>query len=295
MEKVKVQTSLIKDTKTIMLSTERTASQLQNGSWKSNAKYDLGQYVDFMNDDSIEYITASVPYVVIPNSTYIINDNNNTLDISYNNITLRYTFPIGNYNVNTFMTQFYQFFSSASWNISVNQVSSKFVIKYNASPFQLMGSSTINYVMGFNETASSSTSLVGGYYTLTLPEVYNFLPIPNYVLHMNIINNGITLGNDGTQSTSDVLLSVPNNARNNAQTIYESGSNNEFLLRNWDLRNLQLRITDSKNRELNFNGVSSYLTLRFNIYRTMGLRPKKFNDILLENHSIEVPYLEQTD
>lgn len=293
-EKVKVMTQLIKDTRTIHLSTERTASQLQNGNYKSNAKYDLTTYIDFINDDSIEFITCSIPYVVIPNSTYIVNENNNILDISYNGVALRYTFPIGNYNVNSFTTQFYQFFSSASWNLSLNATTSQFIIKYNAQPFQLLGTSTINYVMGFNETVSSSTSLVNGFYVLTLPLVYNFLPVPTYVLHMNIINNGITLGNNGSQQdTADVLISIPNNARNNAQTIYDSGSSNEFMVRNWDLRNIQLRITDSKNRELNFNGISSYLTLRFNIYRSMAIRPKKFNEILLENYSIEVPYLEE--
>ena len=151
------------------------------------------------------------------------------------------------------------------------------------------------YANRFNFTLFSNTSLVGGYYSTTLPLVYNFLPIPNYVLHMNIINNGITLGNNSTISTCDVLLTIPNNGRNNAQTIYESGSNNEFLVKNWDLRNLQMRITDTKNRELDFNGVSSYLTLRFNIYRTMAIRPKKFNEILAESHSIELPYLEETD
>lgn len=290
MEKtVATSTQLIRDTRTIHLSTERTASQLQNGSWKSNAKYDLGAYVDFMNDDTVSYVTASVPYVVIPNSTYIVNENNNRLDISYNGATTSYSFPLGNYNTNTFITQFYQLLPSTSWNVSVDALASRFIIKYATYPFQLLASSTINYVVGFNETVTSSLTLISGYYVATMPQVYNFLPIPNYILHMNVINDGITLGNDGTQSTGDVLVSVPNNGRNNAQTIYEAGSNNEFLLKNWDLRNLQLRITDSKNRELNFNGVSSYLTLRFNIYRTMAVRPKKFSEILEENHRIEIP------
>lgn len=284
-------TQLIRDTRTIHLSTERTASQLQNDSWKSNAKYDLGAYVDFMNDDTVSYITASVPYVVIPNSTYIVNENNNRLDISYNGTTTSYSFPLGNYNTNTFITQFYQLLPSTSWSVSVDTLASKFIVRYSVYPFQLLASSTINYVVGFNDTVNSGQTMVGGYYVATMPQVYNFLPIPNYVLHMNVINDGITLGNAGMQSTADVLLSVPNNGRNNAQTIYESGSNNEFLLKNWDLRNLQLRITDTKNRELNFNGVSSYLTLRFNIYRTMAIRPKKFSEILVENHSIQIPNL----
>lgn len=262
---------------------------------KSNAIYDLQGYVDFINDDTIEYLTCSIPYVVIPNSTYIINTNNNRLDLSFNGVTTRYYFPIGNYNTNTFMAAFYQLLPSTSWIISVNATTSKFTIKYASFPFELLGTSTINYVMGFNESVSSGTSLVSGYYVATLPLVYNFLPIPTYVLHMNIINNGITLGQNSSISTSDVLLSVPNNGRNNAQTIYESGSNNEFLVKNWDLRNLQLRITDTKNRELDFNGVSSYLTLRFNIYRTIAIRPKKFNEILAESHNIELPYLEPTD
>lgn len=290
MEKtVATSTQLIRDTRTVHLSTERTASQLQNGSWKSNVKYDLGGYVDFMNDDTVSYVTASVPYVVIPNSTYIVNENNNRLDISYNGATTSYSFPLGNYNTNTFITQFYQLLPSTSWNVSVDALASRFIIKYATYPFQLLASSTINYVVGFNETVASSLTLTSGYYVATMPQVYNFLPIPNYILHMNVINDGITLGNEGMQSTGDVLVSVPNNGRNNAQTIYEAGSNNEFLLKNWDLRNLQLRITDSKNRELNFNGVSSYLTLRFNIYRTMAVRPKKFSEILEENHRIEIP------
>lgn len=262
---------------------------------KSNAVYDLKDYVDFMNDDTIQFLTASIPYAVIPNSTYIINSNNNRLDISANGVTLSYTFPNGNYNVNTFMTAFYQLLPSTSWNISLNATTSKFTIKYATYPFQLIETSTINYVMGFNETVNSGTSLVSGYYVANLPLVYNFLPIPNYVIHMNIINNGITLGQNSSISTADVLLTVPNNGRNNAQTIYESGSTNEFLVKNWDLRNLQMRITDTKNRDLDFNGVSSYLTLRFNIYRIVAVRPKKFNEILAEAHSIELPYLEATD
>lgn len=286
---------MIRDTKTINLSTERTASELVNGNYKSNAKYDLGAYVDFMNDDTIAYVTASVPYVVIPNSTYIINENNNRLDISANNVTTSYYFPLGNYNTNSFIQQFYVLLSSTSWNVTVDTLSSRFIFRYATYSFEFLSSSTINYVLGFNDTVSSSLTQTNGYYVATMPLVYNFLPIPNYVLHMNVINNGITLGTSGTQATSDVLLSVPNNGRNNAQTIYESGSNNEFLLKNWDLRNLQLRITDTKNRELNFNGVSSYFTLRFNIYRTMAVRPKKFNEILVENHNIEVPYLEVMD
>jgi hypothetical protein len=262
---------------------------------KSNVVYDLQGYMDFMNDDTIEYLTASIPYVIIPNSTYIINANNNRLDISYNNIILSYTFPNGNYNTSTFMNTFYQLLPSTSWNISLNSITSKFIIKFATYPFELLSTSTINYVMGFNESVYSSETLISGYYVAYLPLVYNFLPIPNYVLHMNIINNGITLGINSTISSSDVLLTIPNNGRNNAQTIYESGSNNEFLVKNWDLRNLQMRITDTKNRDLDFNGVSSYLTLRFNIYRTMAIRPKKFNEILAESHSIELPYLEEED
>jgi hypothetical protein len=177
----------------------------------------------------------------------------------------------------------------------IHQLSARFNIDCRFSGLLEKMQTSSAYANRFNFTLFSNTSLVGGYYSTTLPLVYNFLPIPNYVLHMNIINNGITLGNNSTISTCDVLLTIPNNGRNNAQTIYESGSNNEFLVKNWDLRNLQMRITDTKNRELDFNGVSSYLTLRFNIYRTMAIRPKKFNEILAESHSIELPYLEETD
>lgn len=273
----------IRDARTIHLSTERSASILLNGSYKSSVKYDLASYADFVNDDTIEYITVSIPYVVIPNSTYIVNENNNRLDISYNGIATSVYFPYGNYSTASFMTQFINLLPSSVWTITQNALNSTFTIGFKTFPFVLLSTSTINYIMGFNENVVSAQSLNGGYYYLTMPYVYNFLPIPNYIIHMDLINNGITLGNLSAISTSDVLLSVPNNGRNNTQTIYENNSN-EFLLKNYSCNNLIMRITDSKNRELNFNGVSSYLTLRFNIYRRTLAKLPKFNELIFQAH-----------
>ena len=65
METISYTNQIIKDTKVLHLSTQTTSCILLNGSMKSKAAYDVRGYLNFENDDSIEYITLQMPYVVM--------------------------------------------------------------------------------------------------------------------------------------------------------------------------------------------------------------------------------------
>lgn len=246
---------------------------------KSKAKYDLRSYVDFENDDTIEYVTVSLPYAVITNSNYIVNQNNNKLSISYNGNTYNYYFEYGNYTVNSFISALYSFLPASVWSITNSSLNNKFTIGFKSFQFTLNADSTCDYILGFSGNTSSSSTKVGDYYTLTCPRSCNFLPIPRFVIHCDIINNGIILGANSAVAASDILMTIPNTSKLNTQIIYENNEG-EFLLKNTNINSITITITDDNNREIDFNGLSSYFILRFNIFRRGIVKPMNFKKLL---------------
>lgn len=246
---------------------------------KSKAKYDLRSYVDFESDDTIEYVTVSLPYAVITNSNYIVNQNNNKISVSYNGNNYNYYFDYGNYTSTSFINAFYGFFPSSVWTISINTLNNRFTIGFKTFPFTLNADSTCDYILGYSGATNSSASKVGDYYTLTLPRSCNFLPIPRFVIHCDIINNGIILGANSSVSASDILMTIPNTSKLNTQIIYENNEG-EFLLKNTNINTITLTITDDNNREIDFNGLSSYFILKFNIFRRSIAKPLRFNKLI---------------
>lgn len=276
-------TPLTKETKIIYFSTQSTSGTLLNGDYKSKVVYDLHNYINYENDSSVEYLTLSMPYACITNSNYLINLTNNRLIISYDGSTyFTYAFPQGNYSATTFMTMF-KTIMPIGWDIALDSLTKKFSIKYS-DIFYLSSQSTIDYVMGFstNLTATFTTnSLFGGTcWNIVMPRVINFLPVPRFYIRCDEISNGIVLAQNSTE-TSNVLASVPNVSKNNSQIVYENNLD-EYQLNNFTYDTLTISITDENNNLINFNGVSSFFAIRFNIYRKSINRPPQFSRLLDE-------------
>ena len=87
------------------------ATTFLNGSKKSNLKFDLKDVVT-LDKNSIE-VRLSLVSAQIPYSFYQINSTNNKIILYYLGTTTPYYIPYGNYNVNTFITQ---------WNITLNNI-----------------------------------------------------------------------------------------------------------------------------------------------------------------------------
>lgn len=278
---------LIKDSKVLHLSTQTTGAILLNGSYKSKASYDVRGYLNFENDDTIEYITVQMPYAVMCNSNYIVNEYNNTLVITWGGTTNTYTLPQGNYSSTTFITMLYTFLPSASgWTITANTITNLFTFSLSSGNFTFRGTSTCDYIIGFSGDIAS----VGN--TLTMPRCYNFLPIPRYVIHCNILNDGIILGTNSLIAGSDILATIPNVARPNGQIIYETNAT-EFLVKNWSFPLITISITDDNNRLINFNGISSYFVLKFNIFRRSIKKPMKFENLINYINKIPIEKVEE--
>ena len=269
---------LVLETKLFNLSTNSKGCQILNSNknYQSLCQYSIPNMI--VRDESIEYISFSVPYAVIPVSFYIINENNNRLDVSVLGVNTSYFFPYGNYNATYFISQFITLLGS-QWNITLNSNNSIFTITNTTNNFTLLASSSISVIMGFNTNLTSTSN------SLTLLNCVNFLPLPRLVLRCPELANTTMVTNENTDN--DVIITIPNNARPNGQIYYQNQSQSKLLFRHHELNRFVLGISDDDGNLLNFNGVTCYFTFQFDIYRQFVPKPPKFSSIInfVNNHN----------
>ena len=259
---------LVLETKLFNLSTRSKACNNLNGDWKSQCEYIIPNMIE--RDESIEYIQFSVPDAVIPVSIYNVNENNSVLSVTVNGVITLYTFPLANYSSVSFMSEF-KLLLGSSFNISFDNRTNMFTLTNTVADFILNESSTIGSVMGFSSSVSSTNKAV------TLPRCCNFLPLPRITLRCPELANTCMVG--GTTS-SDVIITIPTNSGMNGQIYYQNQSNAKLLFRHHELSQFIISFTDDDGNLLNFNGLSSFFTLQFDIYRKYVPKPPRFGNII---------------
>ena len=262
--------NLILETKLFNLSTRGTACKILNSNtdFKSLCEYHIPNMIE--RDESIEYVQFSIPDAIIPVSFYTVNENNNKLDVIENGVSTSYFFPYGNYNAAYFINQFITLLGSR-WNITLNNFNSIFTITNTTYNFSFLGSSTINSVMGFSNTLVSSNK------SLTVSRCCNFLPLPRVTIRCAELANTVMIGNN---SSSDVIISIPNNSKPNGQIYYQNQSQAKLLFRHHELCRFVISFTDDDGNLLNFNGISTFFTLQFDIYRKYVPKLPRFSNII---------------
>jgi len=286
METIQANQPTIRDTLVLHLNSQTTSAILLNGDFKSRMLYDLRSYLDFENDDSIDYVTCSMPYAVITNSNYIVNDYNNKIDVLYGGASHITTIPNGNYTRASWIT--YMNGSASSplrsdyFTLTSDAVTNKFTITttalfqstYPSGTWGMTSATTCDYIFGFRTSFSTTAT------SYTMSRCFNFLPVARFLFHANILSSGLMLTNNSAVGACDVLAAIPNVAKLNSQIVYENTSS-EFLVKSQtNMSALEIRITDDDNRLINFNGISCYFDLQFNIYRKAIKKPAKFTNLL---------------
>ena len=292
MDKQNIQTLEIVETKVLYLSTKSTSGTLLNGDMKSHIVYDLCSYLNYDSDNTVKKITVSLPYALLVNSNYIINQNNNVLYIQTAGPTITtYTFTPGNYTASTFINAFTQLVTG--YSISISPVTNKFSISNSSSPFTILGTSTIDYIMGFSDNVASS--VVGANNVATMPRVCNFLPNASFQICSigGMLYNGIVIDKNGS-GFGNVLCSVPNVSTNNTQLVY-NGTPEEFQLQGLGQSKLELAILDNNGDYVDFNGISSFFSLKIKVYRNVERLVGSFSDVLkmpifsnIQNQNVDV-------
>jgi hypothetical protein len=263
------------ETKELILSTKGSSTILLNGEKKSHALFNLRNIIDFENDKTIDYVSLSVPYAVVPNSMYNVNELTNRLDVVFSATTYTYTFPVGNYTYTSFMTAFTSVMP-AHFSISFNSLTSKFTIQNTTYTFTLLESSTIDYIIGFSDTVSST--LIAPY-KVVMPRCVIFLPTPIINVCCDEINNGQSLGKNSNPLFSNILCSIPNTSKLNFELVYQNVQD-EFVMKSNASNTLTISILDDDGNYIDFNGVSSWFMLRFKIHKKYKTVKGSFGDFL---------------
>lgn len=266
-------TDLIVDTKTYNLSTRSSSCILLNGDYKSNIQFDIPDMI--YKDDTVEYIQYSIPYCIVPVSFFTVNSTNDTLNVMYNGQDHVFIFEHGNYNAAYFITQFKSLLGiNNGWGITLDTINSTFTITNQYYSFTLYGDSSIDYIMGFSDTCSSS--LVNSINSLTLARPCNFLSLPRICLRCHQLSNSGNM--KGGISSADIIVSIPNNSKPNGQIVYENIYSKTFLKAD-RIERLNIQLTDDDGNLINFNGISSFFNIQFDIYRKNLSKPPKFSEI----------------
>jgi hypothetical protein len=278
--------NLILETKIFNLSTRGSGGNILNDDrdYKSYIEYNIPDMI--VRDESIEYIQFSVPYAVIPVSFYTINQNNNQLNILENGISKIFVFPQGNYNASTFITQFKTLLGS-QWNLTLNIFNSIFTITNSVNSFTFYKTSTLTSIIGFSIDLTSS--LVNSVNTLVLTRCCNFLPLPRVCIRCSeLLTNNNMIGNNN--KASDLVISIPNNAKPNGQIYYQNQTQVKSLYKGNNLNRIVFSLTDDDGNFINFNGVSSFFVLQFDIFRQFVPKLPSFSNIVNMVNSKTIHY-----
>lgn len=278
----------MKDTQTFHLNSQLTTGLVLNGDYKSLMQFDLRSYIN-LDDDDVEYATVRMPNCVLTNSNYIVNEHNNKLIVFYGGLPFTvYIVPLGNYN----KTQWIAFingtpsspFPNNLFTMTADPLTNKFTITttalYNSVfPGQIYGISagtTCDYIFGLRTLFLTNDP------SFTFERAFNFLPVARFVFHCNILNSGLMMGANSNPSSCDILAVIPNSSKLNSQIIYENTGEGFLIKSNSQLNQIIISITDDDNRLINFNGISMYFSLEFNLFRKNIQRPMKFYKLVKE-------------
>ena len=234
-----------------------------NGSSKSNCSFFFKDIIK-IEKNAIEQ-RVSVVDAQIPISWYLVNETNSQIRISLNGQTAtQYTFPYGNYNVNSFITLWNTILGNA-WTLTFNNTINKLTFTHSTYDFVFSnGDASILSIIGFSSMANiinptySSTNK-----SLASSSVVNFAGITK----VNIKSSTFALRNFDTKSKSRTrtIASIPVNAEANGIAFYNNFTQYKSIFHNKELSMIHIEIADDNKNLLNMNGVDWTITLQVDI------------------------------
>ena len=253
-----------------------------NGTMMSSGKFIIPNFIN--HNENVNRVYLMVSHAEVPNAFYLVNQYNNILYIN----SIAYTIPSGNYNASNLMTTLLNLLP-ASFSVTYSSIFQKYTISSTSAFTISYLNSYISRIMGLNRTSDMVGVLANDKYTVTLPNCVNFLPTARLNVRSSILQLENFQSNDGS---SDILLSLQNNASQNGVITYTNRSNLKYHVDLECVNEIDIRITDDSNRELDFNGVSWFLTLRVDYEYKFIPTTNTFSKIIKNNNDFLVKYLE---
>jgi hypothetical protein len=257
-----------------------SSSNAENGSFKSKINVNLPDLAFHQNH--IQNVYMSVDHCEVPNSFYIVNYTNNQIVID--NVT--YIIPVGNYNVNSFITVCLAVIPSG-FTITYDIITNKYTF-FNNFIFTINGSNincTINKIIGLDNNDYESIPL-GLSTELILPHMVNFLPMARINFRSNFFNINNYNSSDGS---SDVFLPLQNNTGQLSMIYYVNQTNTNFIINDVNITTININVTDDENNLINFNNVDCIMTFTIKVdYKDLNDPNNSFLTIVKNNNNINI-------
>ena len=230
----------------------------QNGSMLSDLTFQTqGVYQD---DENILYTECALIQAQIPNSWFLVNSNNDTLNYFFGEDDWTIQLTHGNYTGTSLITELVAKFLSAhghEFTITLSSCTGKLIFE-NPTPslgnFTFYGTSSFKEIIGFETTITSSG------YILAMPFLADLLG----TLSIKICSNKLNTQNTDTVLTS-ILQTIPITGSSYDLTSWTNNNNSKSLLANRVLDFIDIKLYNDKNQLVDMNGVNWNMTVKLTL------------------------------
>jgi hypothetical protein len=234
-----------------------TADIYLNSSKKSNVAFMFKNAIT-LDKNAIE-MKVSMVNAQIPISWYLVNDTNNQIIITIAGVATTYSFKTGNYNINTFMTEWTNSIG-AGWTLTFDTIKNKISFSYTTNFIFSDNDISIFNIIGFqkkNIYSSTNNTIVADF-------VCNFAGITRLNIKSSCFNlHNIDSNNKGLNR---ILAVIPVSSLNSGYIFYNNFTNykDNFKGTN-ELASMEIEIMDDFEQFIDFNGVDWSMTLQIDV------------------------------
>lgn len=255
-----------------------------NGDFNSNILFNFTDVVK--RHANTLYLTISIHSAEIPYSFYNVSDNYNTIYYSVLGVNYTMTIPEGNYNANTFITQFNNQFSSGGHGktatLSISSSTGKFQLTPSDNTFDITiynNNTTSQRILGMKNQDKTFLYNSGSGTSFDYPA--NLLGIQKIKIFSKALScENLTSHHLGS---NDMIDAVSVNASPFELISYSNTNIKESHMKNTEVQQIDITLKDEYNNEIDFNGINWSISLVITEYLYGGnIRPLgNFDDIYL--------------
>jgi hypothetical protein len=255
-----------------------SSDQQNNGSLKSDVFFIFQGLLK--EEDDILHTQISVDNAQFPVSYYTINEYNNILSYTYNGNPFTVIFDMGNYNANSFASEFAS--KVPHITITLNKINGKFTFSSNQNFSLFFATSTCFIVLGLDPNTDYINTTHP--HTIAAPFLANFAGIKRIKIQSDTLS---TYSRD-SNGIGNCLAVIPVSTASFGIINYQNITNYKPLLRERVLDGFDIRLFDEYNNLIDFNGVDWNVTLKIDItrkYKEMDRTFPNFSNLInaLEN------------
>ena len=226
--------------------------------------------IDILKED----VYVAVRNAVLPYSWYVVNSTNNKLDLTIDGTSYSISIPLGNYNVNTLLTQLKSLIDtlhtqhsiSGTFSITYLAKTNKYYFFHSAKSFSFRSTSTCLELLGFKDGQTYIASALP--FQTVKHELTSTIGINLFVVRAVYVNsNNFILQNinSSTPSNAGILASISVTGNPNSIIHYENTTAKHKIHTLNNINNLHIKLTDQDGDLLELNSINWSMTLELTI------------------------------